>query len=671
MRYRDLNTLYVAPWGKGNGTTASRTPDDPAGPLDSLDTALNLAEQMRGGGMLQPIHIRLLAGNYCLSHPIGLRPTMSNITVEPFGDGEVLLSGGRRITGFEKTVFNGVPCFGAHVQDIEDGKWKFTDLYVDGLRAEITHLPKEGYFHMKDTENKSGALFDPSSFFTAELEDAKLFASLHAFEDCIVSFNHYWIDEHTPITSLDTETGRVNMTYRSRFTIRPGQEYVIENAAEAFGGANEWYCDRAAGMVYYIPRDEKQTPESVEIWAPVTEKLIAVEGQPDNPVTGVHFRDLSLAYTRGDYGSKTGTLGDAQNEIFASDSQAVSNMDGVVSLRYARNCTFEDSRLFCIGHHGIHIGNGCRSVKIERCSVYDGGAGGVRICGGAWGAPEHTMTTGCAVTDCTITHVGRRYLSACGILVMHAAETDLIHNTIGDLYYTGISCGWTWGYAKTVCRDNRIMNNHIYDLGKGRLSDMGGVYLLGSQPGTVVSGNKIHDIRCKEYGGWALYTDEGSAGILLEGNLCYHTSSNAYHQHYGSSNVVRNNIFADAGDALLRVSRPEAHLDIIFENNVLYSTGTPMLADFAQGFPGAHSLDDGGIVSGGNVFFCKGDVVYSSAAGLGTLADAQAHGMEEGSVIADPCFRDAENGDYTLRDDSPVFEMGFRRFDWDQAGARG
>ena len=94
-------------------------------------------------------------------------------------------------------------------------------------------------------------------------------------------------------------------------------------------------------------------------------------------------------------------------------------------------------------------------------------------------------------------------MSAVGILSMHSFGNTLSHNHIYDLYYTGISCGWVWGYADSVSKNNRIEKNHIHDLGHGLLSDMGGIYTLGVQPGTVLRGNLIHDVEKANYGGWA------------------------------------------------------------------------------------------------------------------------------------------------------------------------
>jgi hypothetical protein len=196
---------------------------------------------------------------------------------------------------------------------------------------------------------------------------------------------------------------------------------------------------------------------------------------------------------------------------------------------------------------------------------------------------------------------------------------------------------------------------------------MGGVYLLGMQPGTVVSNNIIHDVKSKHYGGWALYTDEGSSFMTLENNICYNTSDNSYHQHYGSMNTVRNNIFAFSDGQMMRVSRTEPHLSIIFEGNIVYSAGVPMY-DISRQQIGQKTVS-----ACRNLYFDTTKdtpVMRDFGETKLTLDDFQAAGLEDGSIIADPLFRDAANYDFTLTENSPAKQIGFKPIDTSDVGAR-
>lgn len=634
---------------------------------NGLCSALGEVAALRETGVKQPITIALRGGEYFFPETIVIGEGVSAVTIESFGGEDAVISGGRRIVGFKETVFNGVKCFGALIPAVKDGVWNFTDLYVDNLRADLTRYPVTGGLHKTDIENKEGQLFDGSEWFTAKPEDLKNISNI---EDSIVSFCHYWIDEHSPVKSYDPENGKLTLEYKTRFNIVGDIEYYLENVPQYLSEPNQWYLDRAQGMLYYIPRCADQTADNVVVHAPVISKLFEVKGDAENGkcVENLRFRNLTFAYTRGDYASGLGVHGEKDKISYASDAQAVSNADGSVSFEGAHCCSVENCRMLNFGVHGFVIKEGCDGIRIENTKIYDGGAGGVKIVGSPSNGELWGRTHGNKITCNTINHCGRRYLSACGILVMHSYENEISHNEISDLLYTGISCGWVWGYTPSVTRDNIITKNHIFNLGQGLLSDMGGVYLLGLQPGTIVSGNLIHDIKSREYGGWALYTDEGSSFITLENNICYNTSDNSYHQHYGSMNTVRNNIFAFSKGEMIRVSRTEDHLSIIFENNIIYTDGSPI-----YGLSETH-IKDGRVASENNIVYSTSEAgpVFNKGWGEGILAleNIQSYGMEKGTVITDPLFADAANYNFALNNDSPALKLGFKPIDMSDVGPK-
>lgn len=646
--YNSLSTLYV-----GSGEVAGDVEV-----LGSLQEAFNEITELRRSGVNQPITIKLTAGEYQFNKPLQIDSKLTAVTIEPY-DGEVVFSGAKKINGFEKTTFNGVDCFGVFIPEVKNGDWYFTDLYVDGERASYTRYPAEGAFKILSAENNSSELFASSKWFMINPDDI---SAIKCFDDVTVSFCHFWIDEHSPIEDYDNETGKLTLKKRSCFSVMNHKtEYYLENVVETFGNANEWYLDKENGMLYYIPRCDSQTPDNINVYAPLTDILINITGTVDSPVHNLRFRDIKFANTRGDYDSYMGVHGEENGEFYASDAQAVANAKGVINLEYAEYCTFDNCKWMNYGIHGINIFKGCNNIKVLNSTFYDGGAGGIKMTGVGVKGDEKDITHSNTIRNNTIHKCGRRHMSACGILMMHSHSNVIEHNEIHDLFYTGISGGWIWGYSDSVSRNNLIHKNHIYNLGQGILSDMGGVYLLGAQEGTVVSNNLIHDITSREYGGWALYTDEGSGYITLENNVCYNTSDNCYHQHYGRMNVVKNNIFAFSKQELLRISRFEQHMSIIFDNNILYSNGSAVYGLNKRHFTNST------VGSGNNLIYSvDGNPVMNSV--FKTLDEVRQFGMDSGSVVADPCFVDAKNYNFTLKDESPAFKLGFKPIDTSDVG---
>jgi len=320
---------------------------------------------------------------------------------------------------------------------------------------------------------------------------------------------------------------------------------------------------------------------------------------------------------------------------------------------------FEDLEVAHVGSHAIWLAQGCKDNLIRRCHLHDLAGGGVRLGESATRTGE-ALSERNVVDNCFIHHGGQVFNGACGILIQRSSHNRITHNEISDLYYTGISVGWSWGYAESTAHHNVIEQNHVHHLGWGVMSDMGGLYCLGKSPGTVVRNNIFHHVLSYSYGGWGMYTDEGSSEIVFENNLVYRTKTGGFHQHYGEGNFIRNNILAYSAEGQVQRSREEDHLSFTFERNLVY---------FSQGDALSGRWSNGQFKSDHNLWW-RTDDREPEFAGL-SFEDWQAKGFDQHSVVADPLFAAPEQDDYRLREGSPALALGFQPFDTSGVGLYG
>jgi parallel beta-helix repeat protein len=292
--------------------------------------------------------------------------------------------------------------------------------------------------------------------------------------------------------------------------------------------------------------------------------------------------------------------------------------------------------------------------------MHDLGAGGIKIGETVIRKDADEITSNITVDNNIIRDAGHIFPCAVGIIIFNASDNKLTHNEIAELRYSGVSVGWVWGYSPSPSKRNLIAFNHIHHLGWGELCDMGGVYTLGASEGTVVANNHIHHVYSFDYGGWGLYTDEGSYDITMENNLVYMCKNSGFHQHYGKENIIRNNIFAFNIRSQLQATRIEEHKSLSFTNNIIYfDRGTLLSSNW-------HKFN---LIADNNIYWDTRtkDIRFGDV----SFADWRKSGKDVHSIIADPEFVNPSAFDFRLKRNSLVRKTGFIPFDYSSAGVYG
>lgn len=644
---------YVSPDGNDSASGSSHKP------LASLDGALaRIRSDREKGRSSGPVEIIMKAGEYGILTPVRFGPADTCIAVSGAGMGKTVVSGGLALPAFKEKD-------GVWVADLSNslaGKTGFQQLYVGGVRATPARTPNDGELFVTnpvdeqiiwqpaDRRNRTGLAVQKM-----KLSDGmfKALADIPSVPKRVrATFLHKWDVTRRYIYAIEPQDSTMFITASPMYswvTMDSCSQCYFDNDASFLDAPGEWFYDTVSCMLYYIPREGEHISSTVAT-VPVADGFLMIEGTEDNRVHDLSFSGVSFKYCS--------YYMDWKGE---DPQQAAASSEASVMLDFADKVKFDRCEIACTGNNGIWFRNSCRNSSLESCYVHDLGIGGVKIGTLAIPEDEDNCLTKCITVDNNIIRTGSRVReTGVGVTLFQASDCRITHNDVSDFNYSGMSIGWVWGYSHSPSKRNIVNYNHIHHIGWGVLSDMGGVYTLGTSEGTEVSHNCIHDIYSYGYGGWGLYTDEGSTGIRMEYNLVYNCKSSSFHQHYGKENVIANNILVNGIKAQMEATRPEDHTSFTFCNNIICYTSGVM-----YGINWDHVNFD----SHDNLYWHYGDSV--SFNGLPLEAWQLATGKDKGSVVADPGFRDLDSGDFTITETGLVTRLGFKIFDWRESGVYG
>lgn len=611
-----------------------------------------------------PVTVCLRGGTYPLTERLVLTPDdggtpQSPVTYAAYKDEKPVLSGGRAVSGWTKKQLDGKNVWAATVTPAAKSG-VLRSLWVNGRRAVRARHPNAGYLTVDAVPEATGEWQKGVASFKFAGSDLKAWPGLSDGGEVMVMSR--WVESRMPVKEVDETAKVVRFGKKSVFIVEKGDRYCIEGAAALLDQPGEWHHDRASSTLYYLPRPGEDMT-TAEVIVPALSQVVRLEGKPAEGKTVDYVTFRGITFSHADWSHDWPGADDARSGF----SQAAIGVPAAVHAEGTHHVTFDSCRFAHVGTYGLELARGCQDNRITRCTFTDLGAGGIKIGETQMRDSERDQPFRNEVSDCRITDGGNLFPSAIGVWIGQSYDNKLSHNEIADFYYTGISVGWTWGYDKSLAKGNVIEHNHVHHIGcpsddahSPILSDMAGIYTLGVQPGTVIRRNRFHDIAGIKYGGWGIYYDEGSSGIVAENNVVYRTTHGGFHQHYGKDNVFRNNIIAFGKANQVQRTRSEPHLSFTFERNIVY---------WKEGESIVGNWDNCNVAFDRNVYWRADGATDLRIAGM-TLEQWRAKGMDGHSVVADPRFVDIAADNFNLRPDSPAPGVGYVPFDQSDVGPR-
>ena len=537
------NEIYVSP--DGNDAAAGTL----SAPVLSLQRAAELSRKKAGE---VPLTIFLSGGRYSLTTPLVLGPDDGGTADAPVQ--------WKAMPGEKPAISGGIPV--NKWSQEEDGSWStslpadyqgtFRSFYVNGKRATRARYPNKGYLHIE----KAGK--DDRTNFYFNKNDIPRLAETEGLE---LIFLHDWSVTRIPVESIDWRARQLTTvdSIGSRlpfFTITNWEEqprYYLENAYKFCDQPGEWYADFEARKIYYRPTPDDKMDHCTGI-IPLADKLIVIEGDEEQHVAHISFTGITFEHSawllpdHGYCGIQACMFSDR-----GADQSGWSKIPAAIELNLADRCSFVQCTIRNTGGTGIWMRRNCSGCEITESHIYDISGNGVSIGEGNdrlaegipwWISHPEEASRSNKVSHSLIESCGLQFHGAVGIWCGLVANTVIEHNEIRDLPYTGISVGWMWTDDPTPCRENTLHANHIHHI-LTILSDGGGIYSLGLQPGSRITNNLIHNVQVNagraESNG--MFLDEGTKELLIENNIVFDIAKSPLRFHKAfSPTMVRKNV---------------------------------------------------------------------------------------------------------------------------------
>jgi hypothetical protein len=432
-----------------------------------------------------------------------------------------------------------------------------------------------------------------------------------------------WYPEAIRVRSIDPETRQIALAAPALYTVKQGnpspRRFHALNVLEELDQPGEYYIDRVAGILYFLPPGPLAGRRTV--LSTLNAPLVAL-------------RDAAHVVIRGFL-------------VEAGLSHGIEVSGGTANSILA--CEIRNVRAL-----GIRVTGGTQH-RVEACDVHDTGTGGIHLAGGE----RKTLTpAGHEALNNHVWRFSRHQVTYASGIFLQGVGNRAAHNLIHDAPHMAAGVGgndhvFEYNVLHHVCTE----------------TDDSGAFYTGRNPscrGNVLRYNFWHHIGSPMgHGNAAVYFDDGDGGYTVFGNVFFRCgdpgrgSFGTVFSHGGHDNLSENNLFIECkramGSAPWNDARWKEAIDgglgcfwterLLQEVDITkppYTTRYPELVGFMDPQPGQARINRAtrnllamcAEVSGGNWQLPPGENLVTDR---------------------DPGFVDAAKGDFRLRPESEVF----------------
>ena len=623
------------------------------GPIyNSIEEGLDQIILIREKGFHDDLTVHLLPGKHRLRAPITISPKLGPLKIK----GE----------GAEKTVISGSEKLRAKWKEYDDNIWvaqldkavSFDQLFIEGEPQILARYPNydENGGHWQGHASDAIA---PERVKTWKNPVGAFVHAMHSGE---------WGGFHYKVSGVD-ESGELILqggTQNNRPSKMHETYRMVENVFEELDGPGEWFLS-TEGKLYYWPLPGIDLNTAL-IETVRKKHLLNIIGTEDSPVSGVSIEGIRFEHTKR-------TLFEEYEPLLRSDWTIYRG--GALFIEGVENVSVTHCEFVNLGGNAIFVSNYNRNVQIMNNHIHDCAGSGICFVGSpdavrspsfqydefvplaqidtVKGPKNNTYPAKSLVDNNLIHRTGRLEKQTAGVEIAMAMDITVSNNSIYDVPRAGINIGdGTWGGH--ILEYNDVFNTVLESGDHGAFNSWGRDRfwhpnrktlneIVAQNPEmpkwdaintTVIRNNRF---RCDH--GWDIDLDDGSSNYHIYNNVCLNGGLKLREGFY---RTVENNIMLNNG------FHPHVWFknsgDIFRHNIVLAEHKDIRLQDWGQ------------------------EVDYNLFPDEKALENAQNKGVDAHSIAGNPLFENAALGNFTVKEGSPAFEIGFKNFPMDVFGVK-